>query len=285
MKTLSGYAEWFWLMARNIKPIENRKWPLPNKIKSQLPLHIYLHASKKKATFQEVKFILDRLTNDQRREFFDVEWEAIRGHIIAEITLVEEVTEHDSPWFFGPYGFVVKDGKLLDSPVPWRGQLGFFDVELENQEVGGSMKPGDKCPRPSCGLGILQEDEGELRCIICQRKPGDPDQLPPPPPPSKARTRKVASKATYERNTKPRDPYRKSKGMEYYEQHLDDIRTDIETKGVMKTLEDWDIPRNVWLDQLKTKIYPNTRGASLVLKALADLCMVIKKMEPEGYHD
>lgn len=40
MKALSGYAEWFWLLAVNIKPVENRDWsnnPIPSIIYSLLP--------------------------------------------------------------------------------------------------------------------------------------------------------------------------------------------------------------------------------------------------------
>lgn len=37
------------------------------------------------------------------------------------------VREMDSPWFFGPYGFVMRHGVSLPL-IPCRGQLGFFDV-------------------------------------------------------------------------------------------------------------------------------------------------------------
>jgi len=64
-----------------------------------------------------------------------VNWGKYRGHIIGEITIIDEVMPDDigmkathSQWFFGPFGFVVKDGVLYEIPIPYRGQLGFFKV-------------------------------------------------------------------------------------------------------------------------------------------------------------
>ena len=145
MKTLSGYAEWFWLMAKNIKPVENRDWSLFKYIKrEQLPLRIYLHASKTKASKDEIDFIRRHLTTGQLQVFDSVNWKEYRGAIIGEITITGQVTLVESGiladdeglqavysgWFFGIYGFVVKDGKLYDKPIPYKGQLGFFSVEL-----------------------------------------------------------------------------------------------------------------------------------------------------------
>lgn len=141
MKALSGYAEWFWLMARNWKDVENRGWSLTRYIKREyLPVRVYLHASKTPASKGDVAFIKRKLTSEQRREFEAVDWERYRGHIIGEVTITDEITMDDwgmpathSPWFFGTYGFVVEDGVLYDNPVPCRGQLGFFEVSLEGE--------------------------------------------------------------------------------------------------------------------------------------------------------
>ena len=139
MKALSGYAEWFWAMAKNLKDVENRNWSLTRYIKrDELPVRVYLHASKKPASKEDIAFIRSKLTPTQRQEFDTVDWGMYRGTIIGEITITDEVTMDDwgmpathSPWFFGTYGFVVKDGELYGRPLPCRGQLGFFPVELE----------------------------------------------------------------------------------------------------------------------------------------------------------
>jgi len=139
MKAISGYAEWFWLVAKNWKGVENRNWPLTRYIRrSELPVRVYLHASKKAASRDDIAFIKAKLTPAQRREFEAVDWGKYRGHIIGEVTITDEVTFDDigmpithSPWFFGAYGFVVQDGILYEIPVPCRGQTGFFEVILE----------------------------------------------------------------------------------------------------------------------------------------------------------
>ena len=139
MKALSGYAEWFWVMAKNWKDVENRNWSLTRYIKrSELPVRIYLHASKKAASRDDIAFIRSKLRVEQRREFDTVDWGRYRGHIIGEVTITDEVTVDDismkithSPWFFGEYGFVVEDGELYEILIPCRGQRGFFGVSLE----------------------------------------------------------------------------------------------------------------------------------------------------------
>ena len=169
MKAISGYAEWFWLMAKHRvdndgwKDVENRNWSLPREIALSLPYRIYLHASKKPASQEEIDFIARNLTEEQWQEFSRVNWNTLRGHIIGEITIVKQIhktnynpmsqygmggvysiadlhyelvalkkdcPEYFSKWFFGKFGFVVRDGKLLDTPIPYKGQLGFFEVKL-----------------------------------------------------------------------------------------------------------------------------------------------------------
>jgi len=157
MKALSGYAEWFWLMAKGWKDVENRDWPLERRInlkENPLPLRIYLHASKAKASVDEIDFICDTLHDLHPvwlDEFLKVDWSKYRGCIIGEITItgqcdvkhVDEMAEqvqmlpissvkNASIWLFGAYGFWVRDGVLYDKPIPYRGQLGFFEVELPN---------------------------------------------------------------------------------------------------------------------------------------------------------
>ena len=50
-----------------------------------------------------------------------------RGGIVGAVTLVDCVAEHASPWFVGPYGFVLDKPEALPF-VPFTGQLGFFAV-------------------------------------------------------------------------------------------------------------------------------------------------------------
>lgn len=161
MKALSGYAEWFWLMARNWKDVENRSWPCRRDMASNLPVKVYLHASLTKASAEERSFILEQLNGEQKAEFLAVDWQKYRGHIIGEVMIIrqmrkggcedpmlghapsmgdqlreleimkETAPEYFSPWFFGPFGFVVKDGVLYSKPIPYKGKIGFFDIPDE----------------------------------------------------------------------------------------------------------------------------------------------------------
>lgn len=47
------------------------------------------------------------------------------GGIVGMARIVDCVTEMDSEWFFGRYGFVLRDAFPVDL-IPCRGQLGFF---------------------------------------------------------------------------------------------------------------------------------------------------------------
>ena len=111
-------------------------------------MRIYLHASKTPIKMGELEFIIKNLEIPQLQEFRAINWQRYRGHIIGEITIVDEITAQDigmkvshSRWFFGIYGFVVKDGVLYDNPVPMRGQLGFFEVNRARADLPLARMP------------------------------------------------------------------------------------------------------------------------------------------------
>ena len=88
------------------KDVENRTWRLPSGMKGQ---SIYVHAGlKPRPGYRGSK---DRL-----------------GAILGEVTIVDCVETSDSPWFEGPYGFVLRDPVAYAEAHPWRGRLGFFEV-------------------------------------------------------------------------------------------------------------------------------------------------------------
>ena len=89
------------------KDIENRTWRLPKAMKGQ---RIYVHAGKR-SRVASPKYA-NRL-----------------GAVLGEVTIVDCVESSDSPWFEGPFGFVLKDPVAYDVPIPARGRLGFFHCE------------------------------------------------------------------------------------------------------------------------------------------------------------
>lgn len=61
-----------------------------------------------------------------------------RGGIVGQCDIADCVSQSDSQWFSGPYGFAIENAM----PLPFRplpGKLGFFDVDLTDQPEQGSI--------------------------------------------------------------------------------------------------------------------------------------------------
>ena len=68
-----------------------------------------------------------------------------RGGIVGSVEIVDCVAVSDSPWFFGRFGFVLRDPKPLPF-VPWKGQLGFFDVPASALPSNAEFSGADRRP-------------------------------------------------------------------------------------------------------------------------------------------
>ncbi len=116
LKILSIRQPWAWLIAHGYKDIENRSWSTAYRG----PLLI--HAGKTvdhagcAVVRQRFKIALP--------EHFET------GGIIGLATLTEVVTQSASPWFIGPYGFVLEAARTLPF-FPLRGQLGLYAAPAE----------------------------------------------------------------------------------------------------------------------------------------------------------
>lgn len=134
MMSLSGYAEYMYLLCKGIKDVENRNWPLSRYFKpEQLPVKVYIHASKTKATKEDTDFIFTRLSPYQYADFSAVDWDKIRGNIIGEIIITHELMAWCfSKWAIpGQHHFMVRSGKLYTEMIPCKGQLGFFEPGIK----------------------------------------------------------------------------------------------------------------------------------------------------------
>lgn len=127
MKCLSIRQPWAWLICAGLKDIENRTW------RTSFRGRIYVHAGQT----MDVNFpgrsltedwILVNLSPSARRAYHISRRH--RGAIIGEVDIVDCICQSDSPWFEGPYGFVLRNPCLYPSPVPYKGRLGLFEVEL-----------------------------------------------------------------------------------------------------------------------------------------------------------
>ena len=127
MKALSIRQPWAWAIIHAGKDIENRGWSTSYRG----PLLIY---AAKGMTRDEYEACLDTMLRISRTHPFPSGFslpgfdELARGGIIGKARLGNCVRSSPSPWFFGPYGFVLADAE----PLPFqrmKGKLGFFDVK------------------------------------------------------------------------------------------------------------------------------------------------------------
>lgn len=121
MMALSIRQPWAWHILNSGKDIENRDWP------TRFRGRVLIHASKgmTRAEYEDGqdplwahKGPVIELPPIERLE---------RGGIVGSVGIVDCVAVSDSRWFFGRFGFVLRDPKPMPF-VPWKGQLGFFDV-------------------------------------------------------------------------------------------------------------------------------------------------------------
>ncbi|HEY8948479.1 MAG TPA: ASCH domain-containing protein [Rhizomicrobium sp.] len=120
MKALSIQQPWAWAILTLGKDIENRDWQIVNPgLTFRGPVLIH---TGKRIDPDGVEYL--RTCGHPPPENLPL------GGIVGEMEIVDLVTRSASPWFFGPYGFVLKNAKPLKF-TPLRGQLGFFSVPDE----------------------------------------------------------------------------------------------------------------------------------------------------------
>ena len=148
VKAVTLRHPWAFAVQRLGKDIENRTWKPPHELIGQ---YIAIHGGAvprgealDTATNEVVWMLQNILTGAYLRalpadkftwvrdnllgkNIRQTEW--ITPGIVAVAKLEAVVTKSDSPWFFGPYGFVLSDVTPLDRAIPHRGALGFWDVE------------------------------------------------------------------------------------------------------------------------------------------------------------
>lgn len=118
LPALSIRQPWAWLILHSGKDIENRTW----RTKYRGPFLIHASKCMTKADYHNCQEFCRSLFG---RDVLPPHWEMPQGGIVGEVTLVDCVESSPSPWFCGPYGFVLSDPKSLPFDA-CRGTLGFF---------------------------------------------------------------------------------------------------------------------------------------------------------------
>lgn len=130
MKALSINNPWGWSIANGLKDIENRDWK--TQYRGTFLIHVGLRVDK-----DAWEFIRSTADQDLRPDAL------LTGGIIGKADIVDCVSESDSPWFFGRYGFVIENAK----PLPFRpckGALGFFTPDYNSVYARDKPKPPPK---------------------------------------------------------------------------------------------------------------------------------------------
>ena len=132
MKALSIKQPWAWAIC-NLprefrKDIENRTW------NTRYRGEFLVHASKgvDDVGYDRMRWYLHELgyTGEipTKKEF-------IYGAIVGKTELVDVTQKARSRWFEGQFGFVLKNTVTLETPIPYKGQLNFFNID-ESDLVG-----------------------------------------------------------------------------------------------------------------------------------------------------
>ena len=130
MKALSIMQPWSWLIVNGIKDTENRNWTTGYRG------FILIHAGKTMDGTGFIDAMLNRPYWRERLSLADLDAMPQRrdeyacGGIVGYAMLQKVVTRSDSPWFIGPYGFVLTQRHPIDF-IPLRGMPGLFDVPAE----------------------------------------------------------------------------------------------------------------------------------------------------------
>jgi hypothetical protein len=119
---LSVRQPWAFALAHRWKPVENRSWRAGNP-GLRFRGDFAIHAS-------------SGMTRDEYEDCADLcqslgfscppAAKLERGGIVGVGTIVDIVSEFDSPWFFGPKGLIIENARPVDF-IQVGGQLGFFD--------------------------------------------------------------------------------------------------------------------------------------------------------------
>ena len=126
MRALSIRQPYADLIARGIKDVENRSWWTATRG------CVYIHAGLKFDQFSYGNMV-DRQGLLPRKEDYD--FGAIIGEVdIVDCTFRKPLQIGFSKWHdTGYWGFILTNAILYDKPIPCRGQLGFFEVDINGE--------------------------------------------------------------------------------------------------------------------------------------------------------
>lgn len=145
MKCLSILQPWAWLIVHGHKAIENRKWT------TSYRGDLLIHAGKGFDP-EGYAWVRDEFPSIALPHTGDFQ----RGGIVGQAVLLDVVAFSLSPWFFGPFGWVLSGARPRPF-VPLRGQLGLFTVTISLHAA-----PADSAdPDQTSLLDVIDQDPNQ----------------------------------------------------------------------------------------------------------------------------
>ncbi len=148
MKAISIQQPWAWAILHAGKDIENRSWSTTHRG------DVAVHATRMQEGYALPPGVAppsdDRLT--------------LRA-VIGIVEIVDVVTRSPSRWFTGPFGFVLRNPRVLSRPVPCPGNQRIWTVPARVEKAIGSVHavPGplgqrrpDKAPAPPATTPLVR---------------------------------------------------------------------------------------------------------------------------------
>lgn len=115
---LSVRQPWAWLLAHGLKDVENRTWPTSHR--GDTVIHTGQVFDR-----EGHAWVLEQFP--QLRPLMPAQFEL--GGAVGRCQILRCTQASESPWFCGPYGFVVIGAQPMPF-VPFRGRLGFWQEPI-----------------------------------------------------------------------------------------------------------------------------------------------------------
>lgn len=141
-RAISVRQPWAWAIVHGFKPVENRTKDFTGGYRGPVLIHTGKEAADR-GSWIAVRNLLEE-AGDDPDDLPDAAALPLGGFVGAA-ELVDVVTRHTSPWFFGPVGLVLARPRPFNR-VPWRGRLGLFSVDDAQCPIP---------PAPDTGQGTL----------------------------------------------------------------------------------------------------------------------------------
>lgn len=130
MKALTIKQPWAELIMRHGKDVENRTWA------TKFRGHVAIHSSQTHSwkEFQAAQALIRDRSCGVDPEYLKGKLSHM-GAILGTAEIHDCVESSESPWFCGPYGFLLTDVRPLARPIYCKGKLGLWTVAEDVEQM------------------------------------------------------------------------------------------------------------------------------------------------------